>query len=136
MSAPIKLTNAQLESLAAGLAALDGITIKGEFTPFVFDDDTTWLIALNTEVVKQALIPVAAARRSLAKQHGVTEGMKLAEATPAQLQAIAAFFEAAEGLSQRGVEVTGLEKIKRDALKTSKNAIPASVRAKLLPILE
>jgi hypothetical protein len=133
MPTPIKLTNAQLESVSQGLAALDGLQTKDGFTPYKFDDDTTWSIAVKTVAVQAGLVVLSAAKKSLAKQNGLMDGMKI---TQEQLPAAAAFAESVDALMVRPAEIGVLEPLKRESLNTTKNAIPPGVLAKLLPILE
>lgn len=134
MPAPISITNAQLESVAQGLAALDGLNLKEGFVPFKFDDETTWSLAVKGASVTQAISVLQLALKSLAKQHGVTEGMKF---TAENSEKIAAFFEAKDGLmAQVSALPKDFDKIDRAKLNTTKNAIPPGVLAKLMPILE
>ncbi len=133
MSAPIALTNAQLESVAQGLAALDGLQTKEGFIPFRFSEDTTWDIALLGVAFAQAAAVLNAALKSLAKQHGVTEGMKV---TDANRDAVAAFLEAKDAmLAKEAALAADLKRIDRASLNLAKNAIPPGVIARLMPIL-
>lgn len=134
MSAPIALTNAQLQSVAEGLAALDGLQTKDGFIPFRFSEDMTWDLAVKGSAVTQAVAVLNAALKSLAKQHGVTEGMKV---TDADRDKVAAFFEAkAATMEKPAVLPSDMTRIKRSDLNLAKNAIPPGVIARLMVILE
>lgn len=133
MSAPIKLTNSQLESVAQGLAALDGLNLKDCFVPFKFDDETTWSIAVKTVAVQQAIVVLNQAKKSLAKQNAVTEGMKI---TPENAESVQRFMESLDVLMAREAEIGELEPIPRAKLNLAKNAIPPGVLARLMPVLE
>ncbi len=127
------LSNSLLESVFTGLNELDGITAKESFTPFKFDDETTWRIADNIEAVRRALASYQTAKKSLAKQHGVTDGMKVTTENAAQ---IAEFMEGLDALNAREVAVPGLVKIARASLVTQKNPIKPTTLAKLAGALE
>ena len=137
----LKLTNAKLAALAEGLASLDGIRTKpDEFRPYKFDDEneTTWLIADNTEAVAAVLKGFNRAKKSLATQHQIPDGPF--QITKENAEQVSGFLAALEALEDREVEVPGLKKISRARLKVGsgdkKNPIPPSVLAKLSPILE
>lgn len=132
-SAPITFTNAQLETLAHGLSALDGLQTKDGFQPFKFDDDTTWLIAVNTDLVQKAVNRLIIARKSLAKQHGVVDHMKI---TNENAEKVAAFMESVDALLAKEVPVEGLVRIEKAKLNVAKNGIPPGVLGKLMGILE
>ena len=127
------LSNSLLESLFSGLNELDGITSKDSFTPFKFDDETTWRIADNIEAVRRALASYQTAKKSLAKQHGVTEGMRL---TAENAESVSVFMEGLDALNAREVSVAGLVKISRAALATQKNPIKPTTLAKLAGVVE
>lgn len=137
MESPLILTNGQLESVVAGLSSLDGLNLKDGFIPFKFDDDTTWDIAVNIDIVNRAIGVLNTARKSLAKQNAVTERMAI---TPENSGRVAAFMEGLDALLAKEVALPGLVKISRGKLNVGqgdkKNAIPSSVLAKLMPILE
>jgi hypothetical protein len=129
----IALPNLLLISVFAGLQELDGLQLKDSFTPFKFDDETTWRIADNTEAVRRALASYSTAKKLLAKQHQIQEGMKITEQNSAN---VAAFLEGVDALDAREVPVPGLTKIPRAALATPKNQIKPSTLAKLAGVLE
>ena len=135
------ITNSKLAALAEGLGQLDGIKTKpDEFRPYKFDDEneTTWLIADNTEAVAPALKGYQRAKKSLAVQHQIPDGPF--QITKENAEQVAAFMTALDALEDREVEVVGLKKISRARLKVGngekKNPIPPSVLAKLAVILE
>lgn len=132
------LTNTQLQKLSAGISALDGVrTSTDSFEPFQFDSDTTWNLALNHTLIQGKLEPFEAARKSLAKQHGITDRMAI---TPENAGAVKRFMDALEDLQAKTVSVDGLVKIARASLnigaEKGKNRIPVSVLANLIPLLE
>lgn len=136
-----KLTNAKLAALAEALAAMDGIRTKpDEFRPYRFDDEneTTFLIADNTEAAGNALKSFQRAKKLLAVQYQIPDGPF--QFTNDNAERVSAFLAALEALEDREVEVPGLKKISRARLKVGngdkKNPIPPSVLAKLSPILE
>ena len=138
--AALTLTYDQLVKLGEGLAALDGLRTKpGEFEPFLFNPDTTWAIAENATVVTGKLKTYAGAKKSLAVQHKITEGMAV---SPENSASVAAFMAGLDELNERAVEVDGLQRISREKLnvghdvKKQQNRIPPSVLARLQPILE
>ncbi len=133
MPTPSKLTNSQLESVAQGLAALDGLQLKDGFVPFKFDDETTWSLAVKMAAVQQAMTILNTAKKSLARQNGLAEGMKV---TPENAEKVQAFMESLDALMAKPAEVGTLEPISRAALNLAKNAIPPTVLARLMPILE
>ncbi len=134
MSAPITLTNAQLEPIAQALSALDGLQTKEGFTPYRFSEDTTWDLAIKGAAFTQAIAVLNAALKSLAKQHGVTEGMKI---TDADREKVAAFFEAKAAIMEKpAVLPADLTRISRASLNVSKNQIPPGVLTKLMAVLE
>src|SRR5687767_7243293 len=98
----ITITNAQLESVAQGLAALDGLQLKDGFSPFKYDDETTWWLAETGEAVTRAVAVLTAARKSLAKQHGVTEHMKVA---PENAAGVSAFLDGIDVLLSKEVKL-------------------------------
>lgn len=136
----ITLSYSALESLGAGLTALDGLRPKpGEFEPFLFNPDTTWAIADNLTVVNEKLKPYTAAKKALAAQHKVTDGMAINAENSA---GVAAFMAALDLWLEKTVDVKGLTKISREKLnvghdsKKQQNKIPQTVLSKLSPILE
>lgn len=131
-TAPLKITNAQLESLLKGLQALDGITTKEGFTPFKFDDDTLWAIATNTDILTRAATALNIALKSLAKTHGIRDRMQI---TPQNADAVAEFMDSKDAFMAKGVELSCVVQLSRAKLNVSKNPIPASVLAALMPIL-
>ncbi len=134
MSAPIALTNAQLDSVAQGLTALDGLQTKDGFIPFRFNEETTWDLAVKGAAFTHATSILNIALKSLAKQHGVTEGMKV---TDEIREKVGAFFEAkAEIMEKPAALPADLKKIDRASLNLGKNAIPPGVLARLMPVLE
>ena len=134
MSAPIALTNAQLESVAQGLAALDGLQTKEGFIPFRFNEETTWDLAVKGAAFSHATNILNAALKSLAKQHEVTEGMKV---TDEVRDKVGEFFEAKTAMMDKPAALPpDLKKIDRASLNLGKNAIPPGVLARLMPILE
>jgi hypothetical protein len=135
MAENLTLTNGKLVEVATGLAGLDGIRLsKEEFKPFRFDDtETLWAIVANTVAVQEALKVFERAKKALAAQHGLIEGMKV---TDEHREAANKFFAALEELNEKNVSVPGLAKISRAKLQVAKNGIPPSVLAKLAPILE
>ncbi len=134
MSAPIALTNAQLESVAQGLAALDGLQTKDGLIPFWFKEDVIWDLALMNAAVAQAASILNAALKSLAKQHGVTEGMKI---TDEMRDKVAAFFEAKTAMMDKPAALpSDLKRISRAGLCIGKNPIPPGAVGKLMAILE
>ena len=134
MSAPITLTNAQLESVAQGLSALDGLQTKDGFIPYRFSEDTTWELAVKGAAFTQAISLLNTALKSLAKQHGVTEGMKI---TDADREKVSAFFEAKSAILEKpAVLPADLTRISRSALNVAKNQIPPGVLVRLMPVLE
>jgi hypothetical protein len=135
---PDTLTNDQLQQISEGLAALDGLRKgKDEFEPFQFCADTTWLIASNQVAVVEKLKIFDKAKRLLATQHGIKEGMPVTKDNSEQVQA---FMEGLSSLGDAAVSFDGLQKIPRANLNVGndakKNRIPPSVLAKLMPILE
>lgn len=134
MTAP-NITNAQLESIAQGLAALDGLNLKDGFVPFRFDDETTWQIAVASDAVQRQLAVFNAAKKSLAKQNGVTDRMPITKENAAS---VAAFMESLDVLLSRPVEIE-IQPLSRAKLNVGqgekKNAIPPGVLARLMPIL-
>lgn len=139
-NAAITLTYDQLVKLGEGLAALDGLRTKpNEFEPFLFNPDTTWAIVENQTIVAGKLKTYTGAKKSLAVQHKITEGMPV---TPENSPSVAAFMAGLDELNERLIEVVGLQKISREKLnvghdpKKQQNKIPPSVLARLQPILE
>lgn len=137
------LTNAELEQLAADLSALDGVRRSPqEFEPFQFCPDTTWDIASNLMRVNEALKAFVQARKSLAAQHKVTDGMRVNQEDADQVGRVAAFFAGLEELKSKAVMIDGLKNISRAKLnvghdgKKSQNNIPPTVLARLAVILE
>lgn len=141
METPVlTFTNAQLQKLSAGLAALDGIRTKpDEFEPFRFSPETTWRIASNQTIIDDKLQAFERARKSLAAQHKVTDRMAI---TPQNADQVAAFMAGLDELNYCVVNVEGLEKIGRDKLNVGfdrekkQNPIPPSVLANLMLLLE
>ncbi len=141
METPVlTFTNAQLQKLSAGLAALDGIRNKpDEFEPYRFSPDTTWKIASNQTIIADKLQAFERARKSLAAQHKVTDRMAI---TPQNADQVAAFMAGLDELNDREVKVEGLEKISRDKLNVGsdrekrQNQIPPSVLVNLMALLE
>jgi hypothetical protein len=133
MPAPT-LTNAQLEDIVVGLSALDGLQTKDGFQPFKFSDETVWKIAENLAEANAALTAFNLARKALAKTHGVVDRMRV---TPENAASVAAFTESLDVISAKPISVE-LQKIARSELNfgSKQNQIPASVLAKLRPILE
>ena len=135
----LTLSNSKLAELAAGLAALDGLRVKGELEPFLFCPELTWLVADWQTALEPAVSSYRKAQKSLTTQHKVTEGMAI---TPQNADAVAAFVAALDALNEREVEVVGLQKISRAKLnvghdkKKEQNNIPPTVLARLRPILE
>ena len=136
----LKFTNGQLARIAAGLAGLDGVQIRpDEFRAFRFDDEneTTWLIAENSAIVAESLKVFERAKKLLAIQHGIADGMKI---TTENAPKVAEFMSALALLEDKEVEVPGLKMISRARLCVGKgekkNPIPPSVLAKLHPLLE
>lgn len=135
---PLTLSNAKLAALAEGLASLDGLRVKpGEFEPFLFNPETTWTIAHNQTVVGDKLKAFNQAKKLLATQHKVADGMSI---TTENAVAVAAFMSGLDELLERAVEVGGVVKISRESLhvghKKEQNKIPPSVLAKLTPVFE
>lgn len=139
---PLKLTltNGQLAELASGLANLDGLRTKpDEFQPYLFNPDTTFAIAKNITIIADKLKVLDRAKKLLAVQYSVSEGMKV---TPENAEKIGAFMNAMGELQDKEVEVVGLEKISREKLKVGndrkkeQNPILPSVLAKLMLLLE
>lgn len=141
MADPFKLTipNTKIAELSAGLAALDGQRVKGELEPYLFCPELTWLVADNQTVLEPKLAAYNKAKKSLAAQHKVTEGMAI---TPQNAEAVAAFMAALDELNEREVEIVGLQKISRAKLnvghdkKNEQNNIPPTVLRSLNLILE
>ncbi len=141
METPVlTFTNAQLQKLSAGLAALDGIRTKpDEFEPYRFNPETTWRIASNQTIITDKLQSFERARKSLAAQNKVTDRMAI---TPHNAEQVAAFMAGLDELNDREVKVEGLEKISRDKLnlgfdrEKKQNPIPPSVLVNLMPLLE
>lgn len=139
-STVLTLTNGKLAQLAMGLASLDGLRTKpDEFKPYKFDDEneTTWLIANNAAVVADALKTFERAKKLLAVQYGIADRMQI---TAENAGAVSEFMAGLAQLEDKEVEVRGLAKISRARLKVGcgdkRNAIPPSVLAHLMPILE
>lgn len=141
MNSPVlTFTNTQLQKLSVGLASLDGIrTSPNDFEPFRFSPDTTWKIASNQTIIADHLQKFERARKSLAVQHKVSEGMKI---TPENSVQVNAFMQELDVLTEKVIEVSGLEKIGRDKLNIGfdeskkQNAIAPSVLVNLMPLLE
>ncbi len=141
METPVlTFTNAQLQKLSTGLAALDGIRTKpDEFEPYRFSPDTTWKIASNQTIIADKLQAFERARKSLAAQHKVTDRMAI---TPQNADQVAAFMAGLDELNDREVKVEGLEKISREKLnfgsdqEKRQNQIPPSVLVNLMALLE
>lgn len=136
----IALTNAQLERIAGGLAALDGLRLKpGEFEPFNFPAETTFKIANNSALFADRLEATGRAKKILAVKYQVGERMTI---TAENAQRVSEFMEAAALLDDKLVEVCGVEIISRAALnvgcdaKKNQNRIPPSVLAAIAPLLE
>lgn len=139
-NAALTLTYDQLVKLGEGLAALDGLRTKAnEFEPFLFNPDTTWLIAEGQVFVAEKLKAFTVAKRSLAAQHKITDGMSVNAENSAS---VSVFMAGLDELNERKVDVAGLQKISREKLnvghdpKKQQNRIPPSVLAKLQPVLE
>lgn len=129
--APLKLTNRQIARLAEGLKALDGVVSDGgKITRFKLDSDTAWNIAVNIEIVDQAIRIYERAKKTLGEQYGVVERMEL---TPQNAPNVASYI-AAEDVLQDKIQDLGLHIFSRKTLQ-EKNAIPPSVLANLKPIL-
>lgn len=136
----LKLTNAKIAALVAGLAGLDGLRVSpNEFRPYRYDDDneTIWLIAGNAAILGDALKRFEHAKKLLALQHQVTDGTVITEKNAEQ---VSKFMQELSTLEEKEVEVEGLQKISRARLKVGKgdknNPIPPSVLARLWPLLE
>lgn len=133
------LTNAKLSELAEGLAGLDGLRVKGELEPFLFCPETIWAISDNIEIIKTKLHAVSRAKKALAAQFKIVEGMPLNSFNP---EVLAEFFSGIDALDETTVTVDGLQKISRDKLnvghdkKKEQNTIPQTVLAKISAILE
>ncbi len=130
-------TAPQLTRILTGLKSLDGLrTRQNEFTAFHFSPEVTWVIAENQCAIADALKPYELARKTLAAKHGLSEGMAI---TPGNAAAVEAFVREIGELDERPLEVE-LKSIKRADLrlgnKDDKNAIPGTVLAALMSILE
>lgn len=139
-NSPITLTNGRIAQLSEGLASLDGLRTKpDEFEPYLFNPDTTWIIASNQTILADKIKVFEKAKKSLASQHKITERMAI---TPENSTQVNAFMEGLSVLQDTEVAVEGLQKISREKLnvgndkKKGQNTIPASVLAKLMPLLE
>lgn len=133
-------TNAGLSRIESALLALDGIRKNPqEFEPFLFNPETMLAIATNIELVETKLRPYRRAIKALGTTHKMTPGTQITDANAA---AYAAFMDAMDLLDQTEVKVEDLQKINRAKLnighdkKKEQNNIPASVLAKLAPLLE
>ena len=135
----LKLTNAKLVELAEGLAGLDGLRVKGELEPFLFCPEVTWAISDNEVIVNDRLRSFNQAKKNLARQYKITEGMAI---TPQNSETVAEFMARLDDLTLSEVEILGLKTISREKLnvghdaKKSQNRIAPSVLAKLSPLLE
>jgi len=134
----LTLTNAKIAELSSGLAGLDGQRVKGELEPYLFCPELTWLVADNQTALEPKLAAYNKAKKALAAQHKITDGMAISAQNAEQ---VAAFMAAVDELHEREV-VVGLQKISRAKLnvghdrKKEQNNIPPSVLARLQPILE
>lgn len=133
----ITLTNTGLNRLAQALRGLDGLRTKAnEFTPYQFGSDTTWAIVENMEIVEGRLRTYERARKALAAQHGLVDGM---EVTASNVEQVTKYTKALTEIEEQEVEVAGLKKISRSKLnigsERGKNQIPPSVLAGLMPLL-
>ena len=141
MDTPVlSFTNTQLQKLSAGLAALDGLRTKpDEFEPFRFSPETTWKIASNQTIIADNLQKFERARKSLAAQHKIVDRMTI---TPENAEQVNAFIQELDVMSEKVLEISGLEKIARDKLNIGfdkdkkQNPVPPSVLVNLLPLLE
>ncbi len=130
---PRNLTNRQILKLDLGLSALDGVMGDGgKIVRFKLGADVTWFLALDIEAVGRAKAAYERALKSLGAQHGVVDRM---EVTTQNAAAVAAYVAGQEALLDQEQDMSCLHTYKRTELQ-EKNAIPPSVLANLLPVLE
>lgn len=127
-----KLTNRQILSLADGLASLDGVVDGGKVVRFKLDAEMAWDIALDTELVGRAKAIYERALKKKAAELGIVEGVPVTQANAA---AVADYIYYRESLLNQEQDMSGLHIYKRSELQRA-GAIPPSVLANLLPVLE
>ena len=129
---PHLLSNRQILKLAEGLSSLDGVVEGGKVVRFKLDNDTAWHVALDLEAVARAKVAYERRLKSLGAELGVVERMEL---TPANAANVAKYMDEQETLLEQTQDMSCLHSYCRKALQ-EKNAIPPSVLANLLPLLE
>jgi hypothetical protein len=128
-----ELTNREIVRLAEGLRGLDGVVESaGKLRRFDFDDNLTWDIAKNSDIVERAAKLYERARKKLAAGLEVVEGQGV---TPQNAAAVAAFIAGNEELLDKTQTLAGLTRLNRKTLQSG-NKIPPSIFAALMPILE
>lgn len=128
-----ELTNREIVRLAEGLRGLDGVVESaGKLRRFDFDDNLTWDIAKNSDIVERAAKLYERARKRLAAGFEIVEGVSL---TPQNAPAVAAYLDGNEELLDKTQTLIGLVRFNRKTLQSG-NKIPPSIFAALMPILE